>query len=206
MFAYPKLITLSASRSHTATKHLTGKLQSAISHRLFYSWLNYVFNRVDENRIKDVGPDRVAAEWVLRCGGSVKFANKKWLSDYNSLSDGPRASFMLEHIDLNETTITDEGLRHVTFLKYLKSINLCTCHNVTDIGMHHISSLQESLIKLNLNGCSSVTNAGLLSLRELKLLEELDIRNMMSVKDEELVIAELKANLSVCEILSGDVS
>ncbi|ETN74547.1 hypothetical protein NECAME_12927 [Necator americanus] len=35
-------------------------------------WLLEGFNYYDVQRVKEVGPDRAAAEWVVRCGGAVK--------------------------------------------------------------------------------------------------------------------------------------
>ena len=56
-----------------------------VSTRGFYAWLNSIFNRVDPNRIKEVGPDRACAEWLIRCGASVKWVNsQKFMKDYNS--------------------------------------------------------------------------------------------------------------------------
>ena len=40
--------------------------QSLIDHSplLFFSY--------DHQRVKEIGPDRAAAEWIVRCGGSIK--------------------------------------------------------------------------------------------------------------------------------------
>ncbi|XP_023348842.1 ATP synthase subunit s, mitochondrial, partial [Eurytemora carolleeae] len=56
---------------------------------LFQGWFDSVFNKVDEARIKEVGVDRAAAEWVLRCGGGVKWeGGGRMLTDYNALPAG----------------------------------------------------------------------------------------------------------------------
>ncbi|XP_011488346.1 ATP synthase subunit s, mitochondrial isoform X1 [Oryzias latipes] len=58
--------------------------------RHFWGWLNAVFNKVDHDRIKAVGPDRAAAEWLLRCGAKVRFRGfDRWHLDYNALPTGP---------------------------------------------------------------------------------------------------------------------
>lgn len=44
--------------------------------RHFWGWFNSIFNMVDANRIEEVGPDRAAAEWLLRCGAKVKWKGR----------------------------------------------------------------------------------------------------------------------------------
>ncbi len=58
-----------------------------------------------------VGPDRAAAEWALRLGGSVKFFDKEyWNADYNRL---PSGGVKLEQIDGSGMSITSNGLEHL---------------------------------------------------------------------------------------------
>ena len=70
--------------------------------------------RVDHSRVTAVGPDRAAAEWVLRLGGSVKFNNlDNWSSDYNRLPTEPQGRLQVEAIDVSGISITDNGLEHL---------------------------------------------------------------------------------------------
>lgn len=70
--------------------------------------------RVDHSRVAAVGPDRAAAEWVLRLGGSVKFINlDNWSSDYNRLPTEPQGRLQVEAIDVSGISITDNGLEHL---------------------------------------------------------------------------------------------
>ena len=70
--------------------------------------------RVDHSRVAAVGPDRAAAEWVLRLGGSVKFNNlDNWSSDYNRLPTEPQGHLQVEAIDVSGISITDNGLEHL---------------------------------------------------------------------------------------------
>ncbi|PIO65448.1 hypothetical protein TELCIR_12886, partial [Teladorsagia circumcincta] len=49
-------------------------------------WLLDGFNYYDISRVKEVGPDRAAAEWIVRCGGAVKFDKiGDTFDDYNAL-------------------------------------------------------------------------------------------------------------------------
>ena len=85
--------------------------------------------RVDKERVKAVGPDMAAAEWVLRLGGRVKFQHlDNWSTDYNRLpsravlsSDAKgargrssgREKLYLEAIDGTGVAITGNGLEHL---------------------------------------------------------------------------------------------
>lgn len=73
------------------------------------------FNRVDESRIKDVGPDRAAAEWLLRCGAGVRWKDKESvLKDYNSLPPGGYRSLLIEEIDATGSCIMSVGFPHLS--------------------------------------------------------------------------------------------
>ena len=71
--------------------------------------------RVDHSRVEAVGPDRAAAEWVLRNGGKVKFISlPTWTSDYHRIpSSPPSETLLLEAIDASNASITDVGLQHL---------------------------------------------------------------------------------------------
>lgn len=57
---------------------------------------------------------RVAAEWILRCGGAVKFKNfEKWIQNYNTIPDGPKGKFFLEAISAKGISVTTGGLQHL---------------------------------------------------------------------------------------------
>lgn len=59
---------------------------------------------------------RVAAEWVLRNGGGIKFMQQnKWIWNYNALDMGPTEKFQLQKIDGKGTCITTGGLEHLGY-------------------------------------------------------------------------------------------
>lgn len=53
----------------TTSPDLDGSLRDSISEN---SLLEEGFS-YDVSRVKEVGPDRTAAEWIVRCGGKVRF-------------------------------------------------------------------------------------------------------------------------------------
>lgn len=81
--------------------------------------------RVDHSRVAAVGPDRAAAEWVLRLGGSVKFTDMEyWNTDYNRL---PSGGVKLEQIDGSGMSITSNGLEHLGIGSFSQSLFLAVC-------------------------------------------------------------------------------
>lgn len=81
---------------------------------ILHSFLSFV--RVDGARIKEVGPDRACAEWLLRCGAAVKWdkGSEEWLKDYNSL---PVGNYRLH---ITEIDATDSAVMHVGFPHFSK--------------------------------------------------------------------------------------
>lgn len=70
--------------------------------------------RVDYERIKAVGPDRAAAEWLLRCGAKVRFQGfDRWQHDYNGLPTGPLGRYKIQAIDATESCIMYRGFDHL---------------------------------------------------------------------------------------------
>lgn len=74
----------------------------------------FLVNRVDYERMKDVGPDRAASEWLLRCGAKVRYCgHQKWLQDYNKLPAGSIDRYKIQAIDATDSCIMDIGLDHM---------------------------------------------------------------------------------------------
>lgn len=165
--------------------------------RSFYMWLNFVFNRVDEGRIEEFGPDRVAAEWVLRCGGGVKFKHlEKWMWDYNAIPDGPVGKLALEGINAKGVNITTGGLQHLVGLQHLKQLNMNSCRYVTD--MKKLLPVKETLEQLDIGNCRGISD--LTPLHELKKLTKLHLVNTPGIKQREEAIATLQKKLPECVI------
>lgn len=72
-----------------------------------------MFNKPDPKRIKLVGPDRACAEWVLRNGGKVVWADGKKLADYNSLPPEDQEVPKLIEIDGTDSSISHYGFPHL---------------------------------------------------------------------------------------------
>ncbi|CAG0919978.1 unnamed protein product [Notodromas monacha] len=89
--------------------------------RPVFGWLNTVFNKVDEERVKEVGPDLAAAEWLLRCGAGVKWSGSSRLTkDYNHLP-AKDAGGRIEAIDATEACVMSVGFPHLRGLEAKRS-------------------------------------------------------------------------------------
>lgn len=69
---------------------------------------------MDHERIKAVGPDRAAAEWLLRCGAKVRLEGfDRWHQDYNGLPTGPLGKYKIQAIDATESCIMYRGFDYL---------------------------------------------------------------------------------------------
>lgn len=70
--------------------------------------------RVDHERIRAVGPDRAASEWLLRCGALVRYqGSPKWQQDYNGLPTGPLGKYKIEAINATDSCIMYRGFDYL---------------------------------------------------------------------------------------------
>ena len=73
----------------------------------------FLFARPDNDRIKEVGPNRACAEWLLRCGATVKWkGSDRFQTDYHSLPASNFQSFVIEEVEAVEAGITNSGFAH----------------------------------------------------------------------------------------------
>ncbi|XP_028677629.1 ATP synthase subunit s, mitochondrial [Erpetoichthys calabaricus] len=181
-----------------ATKYLN-KLPSLADRRHFWGWLNAVFNKVDYERIKAVGPDRAASEWLLRCGAKVRYKGfDKWQQDYNGLPSGPLGKYKIQAIDATESCIMYRGFDHLEGLVHVEEIKLIRCIYIEDPCLERISAianLQASLSSLEVVSCGNVTDRGLLALHHLSNLQQLFLSDLPGVREKEKTVKILQTAL-----------
>lgn len=78
-----------------------------------------MFNKPDPDRIKALGPDRACAEWVLRNGGKVVWADGHKLGDYNLLPPDNQKVPKIVEIDGTESSISHYGFPHLSMFPIL---------------------------------------------------------------------------------------
>ncbi|XP_020377348.1 ATP synthase subunit s, mitochondrial [Rhincodon typus] len=179
-------------------------IRSHVCRRNFWGWLNAVFNKVDYDRIKAVGPDRAASEWLLRCGASVRYKGfDKWQKDYNHLPTGPLEKFRIEGIDATESCIMFKGFDYLDDLEYVEEIKFQRCMYIQDECLERlggIENLQKSLQWLEIISCGNVTDRGIITLHHLKNLRYLFLSDLPGIEEKEKTLQVLITALPTCEI------
>jgi len=72
--------------------------------------------RLDRERIKEIGPDRSCAEWLLRTGASVRWKNSEtFQKDFHGLPQGKGSNlkeYKIEEVEAIEAGIMSVGFDH----------------------------------------------------------------------------------------------
>nr|XP_033807083.1 ATP synthase subunit s, mitochondrial [Geotrypetes seraphini] len=192
-FLHQKSVMLFARFVHPL---LTIQKPSLGGYRHFWSWLNAVFNKVDYERIKDVGPDRAASEWLLRCGARVRYLGlERWQQDYNGLPTGPLGKYKIQAIDATESCIMHRGFDYLDGLEHVQEMKLCKCIYIEDACLERLSktvNLQRSLLRMEIISCGNVTDRGIIALNKLKSLQYLFLSNLPGLKDKQATLEILR--------------
>ncbi|XP_068633980.1 ATP synthase subunit s, mitochondrial isoform X1 [Battus philenor] len=169
--------------------------------RSFWEYVNMMFNKPDPERIKTVGPDRACAEWVLRNGGKVTWADGKKLTDYNLLPPEEHKSPKLLEIDGTDSSISHYGFPHLHGCTMLKKIILHENKYIDNRALKGLEYGKEALGFVQVSKCVNVTDSGLKELTALKNLETLILYDLISVKDLQGCKQYLSSELPKCKVL-----
>ncbi|XP_055346833.1 ATP synthase subunit s, mitochondrial-like [Paramacrobiotus metropolitanus] len=169
---------------------------------LFGSFLDGAWNKVDKKRIAEVGAEVAAAEWIMRCGGSVKWSNHaKWVTDYNQLGMGSGPNTKIEAIDASNACINSDGF---AYLEGLKDVRMVKFHKTAHIDNKALSLLADylgsGLVTLEVTSCGNVGDWGLKELARFKNLKELHLGDLPGVKNPAECVKHLKSQLPQCSI------
>ncbi|KAF9423583.1 hypothetical protein HW555_001138 [Spodoptera exigua] len=168
--------------------------------RTFWEYVNMMFNKPDPDRIKQLGPDRACAEWVLRNGGKVIWEGGKKLDDYNSLPPEGIPVPKLVTIDGTDSSISHYGFPHLIGCEKLSNIILHNADYIDDRALKGLSFGQNTLTHLQVSKCVNVTDAGLKSLVSLDKLEILLMFNLMSVENLQECKQYIQKHLPKCKV------
>lgn len=174
-------------------------IQNFRTPRLWY-FVDVAFNRVDQQRLTAVGPDRCCAEWILKNGGTVKFREyPSVINNYNALPNELH-QLNLTEITVNDIALLDIGFDHLLNCKNLKKIIIRRCGNVNDKSLAKLCHVRDTLNHLEISSCSKVTTTGLLTLKCLQNLKTLDIINVSKTHSLPEVQKRLEIYLPHCQI------
>ncbi|KAK8376409.1 hypothetical protein O3P69_009805 [Scylla paramamosain] len=170
--------------------------------RHLWGWLNAIFNKVDENRIKEVGADRACAEWLLRCGAVVRWLDRdQWTKDYNSLPATGGRHLKIEEVDATDSAVMHIGFPHFRGCKHIRRIIFHRSTYLEDAALSQLPLLKTSLKQLQISSCGNITTEGLKYIKELENLDYLLLYDLPEIRDKEAVVRELEAALPACTIV-----
>lgn len=89
----------------------------------------HVYGRYDKERLEEVGPDRLCAEWILKAGGRIRWqGHESWSTDFNFL---PPDNFTLKLVDVDasQSEVMTGGFVHFG-KKWNSFYNICLPHLV----------------------------------------------------------------------------
>lgn len=102
-------------------------------------------------------------------------------------------------LDLKDTNITAEGIRHLTKLESVRELRLKECRELDDSCMPYICQLT-SLILLQIN-CTGITEEGLRHIGALKNLQTLFLSLDTERENVRATLYEIKRQLPSCDIV-----
>ncbi|CAF2081605.1 unnamed protein product [Rotaria magnacalcarata] len=161
--------------------------------------------RYDRKRVQEIGPDRACAEWLVRCGGSVRFKNwGTFSSHFNTIPAGASNQFKIEEIRAINASITSEGFAHLDGLSDLKKIHLEKCDQICDSSIARCNKVKDSLESIELIDLAQISENGLAYLAGLKNLKHIVLARLSSVKHRDAILKLLTNELPRCTINYND--
>lgn len=89
---------------------------------------------VNQNRVKEVGSDCAAAEWLVRNGSSVRWRDSTQMqNDFGALPSQQFDRYQIEEIDARNSSIMDVGFQHLG-----KSAALRSTSAIRNQPLHHL--------------------------------------------------------------------
>jgi len=170
-----------------------------VGKRNFWQYLIGSFNMYDPERVKEVGPDRAAAEWLLKNGAFVRWQGQQnVVKDYNQI--GVSGGRHVEAIDCTDSSVSGSGFQHLKGLQHVREVKLVKCWNAGNAALHHIAEfIPHSLQHLEVVSCA-VSNEGLLAIRNCKALKIYRVGNLPNVDDLAKVVDQLKNEMPQCQL------
>lgn len=107
----------------------------------------------------------------------------------------------VKELNLHDSQVSDDDLRrYATLFPALQTLTLFVCTKLTDAGLVSLSNLK-SLRRLDLAWCIKITDTGLASLAPLKSLQTLNLIRCTEITDAGL--ASLATTLKSLQILNS---
>ncbi|XP_054737565.1 ATP synthase subunit s, mitochondrial [Anastrepha obliqua] len=169
--------------------------------RQLWGYVAIAFNKVDNERLSKVGPDRLCAEWILKNGGGVGLVGmpNRVVKDYNSLPP-ESVKFNVQIVDATNASIMKIGFDHFAGCRHIDTVVLNNCKHLEDGGLEGLVHLKNTLKNLQVSGCYNLRDSCLDVIGELIALEQLRLFDLIYVKDLQGVATKLRKLLPNCKI------
>ncbi|VVC27728.1 Hypothetical protein CINCED_3A003958 [Cinara cedri] len=126
---------------------------------------------LDDDRIKEVGPNMACAEWLMKNGAQIRWKGcEEFVNHYNCLPIKSRGQqFQIEEVYAGrESSISSIGFPFFTGCKNISEVAFVGCHTINDEALSKLKILKDNLTTLKINGCMNVTDKGILTLEHLQ--------------------------------------
>lgn len=160
-----------------------------------------------------VGRDIAAAYFVVRVGGSAKFAGKDRLykkkSEVKYNSELPKEymeDYILEEVYLDDVKVYYEGLDNFRDIPTLKVLSFANNPEVNDWYIDFICGEIPSVMYLDISKCKNVTYRGITSLYRLKHLKVLNVSEISNNADFKYACLELENDFPGINVVGIDVA
>ncbi|XP_026808056.1 ATP synthase subunit s, mitochondrial-like [Rhopalosiphum maidis] len=189
----------------TLKSHFLKKNTIGINKRCLWQWIDDTFNRLDDDRIKEIGPNLACAEWLMKNGAQVRWKGcKEFVSHYNclpSITSYNRGQFLIEQIYAGkEASISHIGFCYFENCKNISKIEFVGCNTIDNEALSKLNILKDYLTNLKINGCLNVSDQGIMALEQLQALKYLELKNLQFLIEPEATIHHLKTKLPECNI------
>jgi len=121
-------------------------------------------------RVKSID-NRALAGLVKEIGEMSGLVSLNLSENRNVTNDGVkhlRRLTQLAGLNLSSCTITNAGIEHLRALNRLSYLNLAYCNHLNDLTLKKLEAMK-NLIYVDLQGCLSITTAGLVRVRRKNL-------------------------------------
>ncbi|XP_014254588.1 ATP synthase subunit s, mitochondrial isoform X1 [Cimex lectularius] len=175
--------------------------------REFFASLNFIFNRVSAERVKEVGPDRACAEWLMKNGAFIRWiGNSDFVGHYNSLPLDPKltGNYNIEEVKADQASISHHGFDHFKGCKHIRIMTLHDCWFVDNMAIAKLRFLKDSLTCLTITNCQEITDEGLLKISNLVNLQDFTFGNMMNLKNPDKIASDIREAIPGCIVTQVD--
>ncbi|XP_025202484.1 ATP synthase subunit s, mitochondrial-like [Melanaphis sacchari] len=189
----------------TLQSHFFRKNIMKINTRCLWQWIDDTFNRLDDDRIKEIGPNLACAEWLMKNGARVRWKGcKEYVCHYDCLPNITSIhlkQFLIEQVYAGrDASISHKGFSYFKNCKNISKVEFDGCDSIDDEALSKLNILKDYITDLKINDCVNVSDQGIRSLEQLQALKYLELKNLKISSQPVSMIDHLKTKLPECNI------